>query len=77
MVWEQFSAESREDQETDVTSAAFQQRDERRYVVLRLVRRTPSTLVPSALGFALPFARRGAHVLIFYDRVEALIQHAT
>jgi hypothetical protein len=72
IVWEQPSAESPEDQGTDMTSAAFWQPDDRRYVVVRLMRRTPATVFPGALGFALPFAHTGAHVLIFCDRVEAL-----
>lgn len=45
-----------------------------RCLPVRLVRRTPSTVFPNALGFALPFATSGARVVIFYDRVEALTQ---
>jgi hypothetical protein len=46
--------------------------DGRSYVVVRLRRGTLPTVFPGALGFALPFARSGAHVSIFYDRVETL-----
>ena len=72
--WEQPPVESLEDQGTDMTAAAFRQIDERPYLVIRLMRRTPATVFPGALGYSLPFAHSGAHVLIFYDRVEALTQ---
>lgn len=71
--WEQPAAESPEDEGTDQT-AAYERLDERRYLVVRLMRRTRGTVFPSALGYSLPFAHSGAHVLIFYDRVEALTQ---
>lgn len=71
IVWEQPLSEPTEDRGTDMT-AAFRQPDDRGYLVVRMMRRTPATVLPSALGYALPFAHTGAHVLIFYDRVEAL-----
>jgi hypothetical protein len=74
IAWDQPSAESAEDRGADMTSPAFRQPDGRSYLVVRLMRRTPATMVPDALGYALPFGRTGAHVLIFYDRVEALTQ---
>lgn len=74
IAWDQPSTESAEDLGTDMTSAAFQQADNRNYLVVRLMRCTPTTVFPGALGYALPFAHRGAHVLIFYDRVQALTQ---
>ncbi|HEX4769364.1 MAG TPA: hypothetical protein VH351_00935 [Bryobacteraceae bacterium] len=74
--WECPSPELPEDRGTDMTSAAFQQPDARPYVVVRLIRRTPATVFPGALGYALPFARTGAHVVIFYDRVEILAHSA-
>ncbi|MBV9937007.1 MAG: hypothetical protein JO150_00765 [Acidobacteriaceae bacterium] len=75
ILWRQPSAESPEDRGTDMTSAAFfRQPDRRSYLVVRLLRGTPATVFPGALGYALPFARRGAHVVIFYDRVETLTQ---
>lgn len=46
--------------------------DTRPYLLIRLMRRTLATTFPGALGFSLPFAHRGAHVLIFHDRVETL-----
>jgi hypothetical protein len=70
--WECPSSESPGDQGTDMTGAPFRQPDNRRYIVVRLMRGTPVTLFPRALGYALPFAQTGAHVLIFYDRVDAL-----
>src|SRR5690348_12406630 len=77
ITWDQPSTESAEDRGTDMTSAAFRQPDGRSYLVVRLIRRMPLTVFPAALGYALPFAHRGAHVLIFYDRVEALTQRVT
>ena len=68
--WEYPSSESPEDQGTDMTSAAFRQPDVRSYVVVRLMRREPTNIFAGALGYSLPFAHRGAHVSIFYDRVE-------
>ncbi len=70
--WKRPSTESRADRGTDMTSAAYQQPDMRGYIVVRLVRRAPASVFPGALGYALPFAHTGAHVLIFYDRVETL-----
>jgi hypothetical protein len=66
--WECPSTESAEDQGTNMTSPAFEKPDTRPYIVVRLVRRMPASALPGALGYALPFARTGAHVLIFYDR---------
>ena len=57
-----------------MTAAAFRRPDERPYLVIRLIPRTPTTVFPDALGYSLPFAHRGAHVVIFYDRVGALTQ---
>jgi hypothetical protein len=70
--WECPSTESPEDQGTDMTSAAFQKPDMRGFLVVRLTTRTSANVSPGALGYALPFAHTGAHVLIFYDRVEAI-----
>ena len=68
--WECPSTESPEDQGTNVTSPRFQQPDTRGYIVVRLLGSIPGSVAPGALGYALPFADTGAHVLIFYDRVE-------
>ena len=70
--WEHPSTESGKDVGTDMTAAAFRQPNERPYLVMRFMRGTPGTIAPGALGYSLPFAHRGAHVVIFYDRVEAL-----
>jgi hypothetical protein len=70
-VWEQPATESLEDQGTDMTSA-YHQPDPRRYVVVRLISRMPASVLPGAIGYALPFAHTGAHVVVYYDRVQAL-----
>jgi Zn-dependent protease with chaperone function len=73
--WEQPVAEAPEDRGIDMSdrrSAPSRPPDERPYVVVRLVRGMPASALPGALGFALPFARTGAQVSLFYDRVEAL-----
>jgi hypothetical protein len=75
ITWEQPLAQAPEDRGADM-SAAPGLCDERLYLVVRLIRRTPDSILPGALGFALPFARTGAHVLIFYDRVETLTRRA-
>lgn len=72
--WEHVSRESPQDKGTDMTAAAFRQPNDRPYLVIRLMRRIPANLLPGALGYSLPFAHRGAHVLIFCDRVEALTE---
>ncbi|MGA8596749.1 MAG: hypothetical protein WB676_18725 [Bryobacteraceae bacterium] len=47
--------------------------DSRGYVVVRLVRGgVPAGLGRGATGYALPFARQGTHVTVFYDRIEQL-----
>jgi hypothetical protein len=74
IAWNHRLAESAEDRGTDMTSPAFRQAGSRGYLVVRLTRRTRASVFPGALGYALPFAHTGAHVLIFYDRVEALAQ---
>ncbi len=55
-----------------MSSAVSRNPDERHYLVVRMMRRMPANVFPGALGFSLPFARRGAHVSIFYDRVQIL-----
>ena len=72
ITWERLSLEAPEDEGTDMTSTAFAKADERAYLVVRLIRRVGGTILPGALGLSLPLANTGAHVLIFYDRVEAL-----
>ncbi len=46
--------------------------DAREYLVVRLVSGIPSQVYAGATGYALPFARQGAHATVFYDRVEKL-----
>jgi hypothetical protein len=73
--WEQTLVEAPEDRGLDMSarkSVPFWPPDHRSYLVARLVRGMPASALPGALGFALPWARGGAQVTIFYDRVEAL-----
>jgi hypothetical protein len=55
---------------SDRSSAAAQ--DSREYLAVRLVRGVPTEIYAGATGYALPFARQGAHATVFYDRVENL-----
>ncbi len=72
IVWEHPLYLSSEDEGTDMTYASSPPPNGRPYLVIRFIRRLPADVLPGALGYSLPFARRGAHVLILYDRVEAL-----
>jgi hypothetical protein len=70
--WERPSVESSEDCGLDESSpAASRTHPERQYIVIRILPTTAPTVFPGALGFALPFARSGAHVEVFYDRIAA------
>jgi hypothetical protein len=40
------------------------------YLVVRLVKDLPANQYPNAVGFAIPFARIGVNVEIFYNRVK-------
>lgn len=78
IAWERISVESPQDQGLNRTSAVFGEQDDRPYLFIRLVRQTSTSALPSgSLGFALPFARTGAHVVILYDRVEALARRTS
>ncbi|MBV9679028.1 MAG: hypothetical protein JO185_22010 [Acidobacteriaceae bacterium] len=50
--------------------------DPRSYLVLYIMHGPPNHIYPTALGFALPKARTGAHATIFYDRVRKLSEFA-
>jgi predicted metal-binding membrane protein len=69
---DQPSIEADEDRGLDMTSAHCRQPSSRQYLVLRLIAGMPAHVLPNALGYALPYARVGAHAIIFYDRVEHL-----
>jgi hypothetical protein len=76
-VWEPGETEAPEARTLDMSAddiADDRAPDVRGFLVLRIVRRTPATCVPGALGFALPSARYGVHVTIFYDRIENLAE---
>jgi hypothetical protein len=70
--WEQPAVASPEDRGIDMSSAASPKSEQRSYVVVRVLRPTPERILPDALGFSLPFASSGAHVSIFYDRVDGI-----
>lgn len=75
ITWEQPAVEEWEDRGIDMSdrrSGTFGPLDQRFYLVVRLVRGMPASVFPGSLGFALPFARTGAQVTIFYDRIEVL-----
>lgn len=72
IAWEHLLYVSPEDEGTDMTAPSPRRPNERRYLVIRLLRRLPADMLPGALGYSLPFAHRGAHVLIFFDRIESL-----
>jgi hypothetical protein len=70
--WEQPAVAPPEDGGIDMSSAASLKPEQRCYIVIRLLRRTPARVFPGALGFALPFNSSGAHISIFYDRVDGI-----
>lgn len=72
VIWAQPATEVPEDRGTDMSSAPLPgTQPGRPYIALRILPRTAGSILPGALGFALPFAQAGAHVILFYDRVEA------
>lgn len=73
VLWQRGEADSPEGRTVDMTSrtvATDRLRDDRAFVVVRMVRGVPATALPRALGFALPWAQNGVHVTMFYDRIE-------
>jgi hypothetical protein len=73
VLWQPGEADSPESRTVDMTSrsvATDRLRDDRAFVVVRMVRGVPATALPRALGFALPWAQNGVHVTMFYDRIE-------
>jgi len=71
IVWEMASNEASEAHCLDFQASKEQESgDVRTYLAVRLIVGLPETVHPNALGFSLPQARFGAHVTIFYDRVE-------
>ena len=72
-LWQHDKADSPEGHTVDMSArivATDGRRDDRAFVVVRLVRGVPAAAPPRALGFALPWARNGVHVTMFYDRIE-------
>jgi hypothetical protein len=73
VLWQPGEPHSAEGRTIDMTRrpvATDGSRDDRAFVVVRIVRGFPATALPRALGFALPFAQNGVHVTVFYDRIE-------
>ena len=71
VTWEVGSLDSVEGRLTDMSSSATMT-DTRDYLVASVVKGTPATFAPGALGYSLPLAGQGAHATIFYERVEKL-----
>jgi hypothetical protein len=71
VIWQKGASDSLEGEITDM-SAVSPTPDSREYLVVRIVRGISAAVYPSATGYALPFAREGAHATVFYDRVEKL-----
>ena len=71
MTWEAGPQDSLEGRLTDMSTGPTTT-DMRDYLVASVVKGTPATFAPGALGYSLPLACQGAHATIFYDRVEKL-----
>jgi hypothetical protein len=75
VLWQRGEADSPEGRTVEMTSGTVPTdllRDDRPFVVVRMVRGVPAIALPRALGFALPWAQNGVHVTVFYDRIEDL-----
>ena len=73
VVWEPGEADSAEGHTMDMTAAVANRKlDERGFLVVRFVRGFPASVLPGALGFALPSAQSGGHVCLFSDRIETV-----
>jgi hypothetical protein len=73
--WEPGDTDAPEGRTVEIAAgaiAAHRGPDNRGFLVARVVGRVPETLLPGALGFALPSARHGVHVTMFYDRIEGV-----
>jgi hypothetical protein len=73
-VFEPGNADSPEAHRSDFTRSSLcskrQKPHGRDFLVVRIVRGFPAEVLPSMLGFSLPFAQNGVDVTVFYDRVE-------
>ncbi len=75
IIWEQGSSEAPEAHITDYTPASSPGRrllEARDYLVVALQAGPPDRVRPGLTGYALPYARQGAHAVVFYDRIEKL-----
>ncbi|MBV9481046.1 MAG: hypothetical protein JO249_09875, partial [Acidobacteria bacterium] len=74
IIWKQYLAKTEGRIGVQSDTVAFQSLlpDTRDYLVLYIVHGPPNRIYPTALGFALPQARTGAHATVFYDRVKKL-----
>jgi hypothetical protein len=74
VTWEKGDSTSLEARITDMSDPrSGPARGGREYLAVRLVHGIPAGVYAGATGYALPFARQGAHATIFYDRVENLL----
>ncbi|HEY6991101.1 MAG TPA: hypothetical protein VH369_22080 [Bryobacteraceae bacterium] len=71
VTWEAGSPDNLEGRLTDMSTSPTTT-DTRNYLVASVVKDTPATFAPGALGYSLPLASQGAHAIVFYDRVEKL-----
>lgn len=74
--WERGDTDAAEAHYTDMTGAAAGQQlqaDDRSYLAVKIMRGAPRNAFAGALGFALPFAHRGPHAIVFYDRIEDVL----
>lgn len=69
-IWEQGAPDSQEGRLADWTPALVP--DQRGYLVVRLLQGPPDDRPEADLGYALPSVWQGAHVTIYFDRVEKL-----
>lgn len=66
VIWEQPAAETPEDRGIDMSSAPLLGRQGgRAYIAVRILPRTVASILPGALGFALPFAQKGVSSITF------------
>jgi hypothetical protein len=70
VIWEKGVADSLEGRLADWTPGVGP--DHRGYLVVRLAEGPPDDSPEAMLGYALPFVSDGAHVTVYYNRVEKL-----
>jgi len=71
VTWETGPQDSLEGRLTDMSTGPTTT-DPRHYLVASVLKGTPATFAPGALGYSLPMASQGAQAMVFYDRIEKL-----